>query len=176
MCSDWTSFSLRCWESCNCFLTVRVQLRNQEWHGIQLTAAKDEAFSIHIASSKKLDLQTEERATYVTFFQHSHPDVLFLWTTLLLQRTLKTCIKQGANKSNYGRLVGKEGTGVSRSGVVSPHIRLRAQKSLQENPQRFMGLIMMHSTQGMFNCGRFFFLLFSFQLCFLAYTMRGYAF
>lgn len=54
---------------------------------------------------------------------------------------------------------------VSWSGVVSPHIRLHAQKSLQENPQRFMGLIMMHSTQGMFNCGRVFFSPFSVFSC-----------
>lgn len=93
-------------------------------------------------------------------FQHVHGDVRipFLWVALLLERTLKTCIKQGAKKPNYGRLVGRREQG-SRSGVVwfLRNMCLHVQKSGQENPQRFMGLIILHSTQGMFNCGSFLF-------------------
>lgn len=103
-------------------------------------------------------MHCELERDFFLLFQHCHPDVqtLFLWITLLVEHTLKTCIKQGANKSNYGRLVGRRERG-SRSGVVSLHICLHVQKSGQEKPQRFMGLIILHSTQGMFNCGSFLF-------------------
>lgn len=40
-----------------------------------------------------------------------------------------------------------EGSWGSRSGVVSLHICLHVQKSGQEKPQPFMGLIILHSTQ-----------------------------
>lgn len=50
-----------------------------------------------------------------------------------------------------------EGSWGSRSGVVSLHICLHVQKSGQEKPQRFMGLIILHSTQGVFNRGSFLF-------------------
>lgn len=55
-----------------------------------------------------------EGATYIPFSQQSHPDiqVLFLWIALLVQCTVKTYIKQGANKPNYGRLVGKGSGGL----------------------------------------------------------------
>ncbi len=100
----------------------------------------------------------------------------FLWPALL-QCIVKTYIKQGANKRNYGRLVGKR-SGEKETGsvdaVVSLHIRL-ALRSCWRNafrPQLFMGVIMMHSTQGMFNCGIFFAdnkLCYCLQLGFVAY-------
>lgn len=55
-----------------------------------------------------------DRATYIAFFQQSCPDIknpdpfLSLCTASLLQCTVKTDIKQGANKPNYGWLVGKK--------------------------------------------------------------------
>ena len=42
----------------------------------------------------------------------------FLYTALLLQCTVKTDIKQGANKCNYGRLMGK-GSGKKETGSLA---------------------------------------------------------
>lgn len=42
----------------------------------------------------------------------------FLCTALVLQHTVKTYIKQGANKRNYGRLVGK-GSGEKETGSLA---------------------------------------------------------
>lgn len=50
-----------------------------------------------------------------------------LWITLLVERTPKACIKQGANKSNYGRLVGRRELGVSVWCGFSAHMPPRSE-------------------------------------------------
>lgn len=51
----------------------------------------------------------------------------------------------------------EKGAGGSRSGVVSAHISLALRGCCRNasQPQPFIGLIMMHSTQVMLNCGFF---------------------
>lgn len=60
----------------------------------------------------------EQEIDFLLLFQHRHSDVqtLFLWIILLVEHTLKTCIKQGANKSNYGRWVRSAGEGAGALG------------------------------------------------------------
>lgn len=156
MCSDWTTGL----EAGNHFIVFSLSECSGKTSGDMKISSPQQRTKPYRDSVRPPKMHCEQGRVLIFFvlFQHFHPDVqtLFLCITLLVEHTLKTCIKQGANKSNYGRLVGRSELG-SRSGVVFLHICLHVHKSGQEKPQRFMGLITLHSTQGMFNCGSFLF-------------------
>lgn len=111
-----------------------------------------------------------DRATYITFFQQScpdtkNPDPFFLCTASLLQCTVKTDIKQGANKPNYGWLVGKR-SGEEEAGSLALvwtlwfHYTYASRSEVAEGMPLALSFLWESlwciAHKAMFNCGSFF--------------------
>lgn len=117
MCSDWTTSV----GAGNCFIVFSLSECSSKTSG-DMKFSKDEA-SIDASSSS---WTTSKRWIFFPALSSRGASPV-LWITLLVERTPKTCIKQGANKSNYGRLVGRRELGVSVWCGFSAHMPPRSE-------------------------------------------------
>lgn len=115
--------SPQCCESFHYFSSVRLQLHTGDdvksntickTGGWWINCTNGKPFKPFITASLWTQYRTRSRQSYLYHIFPEHRP----FPTLLLQCTVKTYIKRGANKRNYGRLVGK-GTGEKETGSLA---------------------------------------------------------